>query len=75
MTEQLPEAIVQEAEEVKPAPIKCAIVSAIREDGSVFIELHGHDHNLITLEGLVKYAERYVSEQWASKTQGEKNNA
>ena len=47
--------------------IKCAIVVGMREDGSVFVETHGSEQNLITLDGLLDYGKDYVDEQWAQK--------
>lgn len=54
-------------QEQAPSKIDCAIVVGVREDGGVFIETHGERQNLITIDGLVKYAERYVENEWAKR--------
>jgi hypothetical protein len=57
----------QTTEQDKGQIIKCALVVGMREDGSVFVETHGTEQNLIILDGLVDYGKRYVEEQWAIK--------
>lgn len=44
--------------------IKCAVVIGIKEDGSVFLETHGSEQNLITIDGLLEYGKRYISDEW-----------
>ena len=56
--------------EQQQSAIKCAIVIGIREDGGVFIETHGTDQNLITVEGLLGYGKRYVDNAWAEREIG-----
>jgi hypothetical protein len=47
--------------------IKCAILVGMREDGSVFLETHGTEQNLIILDGLLDYGKDYVDEEWKSR--------
>lgn len=53
-----------EQEQNQPA-IKCAIVVGMREDGTVFLETHGTEQNLIIIDGLLDYGKDYVDERWA----------
>lgn len=47
--------------------IKCAVVIGVREDNSVFLETHGTEQNLITIEGLLGYGNRYVNNEWSNR--------
>lgn len=55
------------AEQQQGQPIKCAVLIGIREDGSVFLETHGTEQNLITIEGLLGYGQRYVEDEWNAR--------
>lgn len=62
-TEETSEEAVQENE----AKIKCSITAAITEDGAVFLNFDGSEQHIITLQGLVGYASKYVDKMWEEK--------
>jgi uncharacterized protein YjfI (DUF2170 family) len=68
--EQVVEAEFTEVEEGKPQEgkeIHCGISVIMTEDGDVSVHVHGTNQNLIIIEGLLKYAERYVDNTWAAR--------
>jgi hypothetical protein len=70
MAEQQPQEQVQPQQQ-----LRCAIVIGMREDGSVFLETHGTEQNLITVEGLLGYGRRYVENEWKARQESLQNEA
>lgn len=70
MVKKVKKAEVVEAEfeevekEEEPKKVACGLLVALTVDGDVSIQLLGENQNLVTLDGLVKYAERYLDKTW-----------
>lgn len=47
--------------------IKCAIVIGVKDNGGIFVETHGTEQNLVTLDGLLDYGKRYISQEYDKK--------
>lgn len=54
----------QQQEEQPQQRIECGIVVVLLENGDMSVQFLGERQNLITLDGLLKYAERYLDNQW-----------
>lgn len=54
----------QQVQQQEEQPIRCGLLVGVYEDGSVFFKTMGSEPHLVTLDGLVKYAERYVEDMW-----------
>lgn len=61
------EEATEEAAQETEAKIKCSITAAITEDGAVFLNFDGSEQHIITLQGLVGYASKYVDKMWEDK--------
>jgi hypothetical protein len=56
----------QEAEVVETGEpkISCGFSVLMTEEGDIFFNPYGSNPNLVTMDGLLKYAERYLEKQW-----------
>jgi hypothetical protein len=48
-------------------PIACGFSVIMTEDGDISFHPHGSNPNLVTMDGLLKYAERYLEREWAPR--------
>jgi hypothetical protein len=65
---------VTEAPAAEEKAILCGFSVIMTEDGDISFHPHGSNPSLVTLDGLLKYAERYLEREWAPRltpTQGE----
>jgi hypothetical protein len=57
----------QEAPVQEEKAILCGFSVIMTEDGDISFHPHGSNPNLVTLDGLLKYAERYLEKEWAPR--------
>jgi hypothetical protein len=69
--------VVEAPAEVVEAPvapqepeIACGFTVTMTVDGDIAFRPFGSNPNLVTLDGLLKYAERYLEREWAPRLQG-----
>lgn len=62
---------VEEADEapsnptkIEDLPTECEVRIGVKVDGSIYFTISGEKANLLTLDGLLKYAERRVKQHW-----------
>lgn len=48
-------------------PIKTGVLVAITEAGDLHFQLLGSDQNLLTVEGLLKYADKHMAKVWEAR--------
>lgn len=52
-------------EEVKEqVPVRCEIVLGVLADGRLYFNVAGEGTDLLVIDGLIKYAERRMKQQW-----------
>lgn len=54
----------QPVQEEQKLPILCGLAVVLLENGDLSVQFMGSNQNLVTLDGLLKYAERYLDKQW-----------
>lgn len=60
------EVVVEEVQQEQAAPeIRCAVTVGITTGGDVFFDIDGQDQNLVTVDGLLKYAQRHMDNVWS----------
>lgn len=68
-----PKRAAKKQEEVQEAPaapeVMCGFAVTMTEDGDIAFRPFGTNPNLVTLDGLLKYAERYLDREWAPRLQ------
>jgi len=52
------------AEEPVENPIRCELVIGVLKDGRLYFNVHGDGADLLVIDGLIKYAERRMRQQW-----------
>lgn len=67
-TEQVVEGEFTEVKEpTQEKEILCGMSIVMTEDEGVSVHIHGTNQNLVFLDGLLKYAERYMDNTWKSR--------
>lgn len=61
------EAPAVEAPVEEEKAIACGFSVIMTEDGDLSFHPHGSNPNLVTMDGLLKYAERYLAKEWAPR--------
>lgn len=65
---QVKEVEVQEAEIVEEeVGIQCELTVGINENGDIYLKVGGTVQSLVTMDGLLKYAERHIEALWKDK--------
>jgi hypothetical protein len=54
----------EQSQDTVQASFSCAIVVGLLKNGAPYFNAIGDDVNLLTLDGLVKYAERCMKQNW-----------
>lgn len=49
--------------------IVCELRVGLRKDGGIFFNIHGEDQSLITISGLLRYAEEEQKQIWSNRLQ------
>ena len=64
---------VEEAQEEKREAIECLVSVGITEEGNMFFNISRSKQSLVTVDGLLKYAERHMENVWKDRfeTKGE----
>lgn len=62
----------EEVKEVQQAkkedkPVLCGLSVLMNEDGDISVHVHGSNQNLVLMDGLLKYAERYLDGTWEER--------
>jgi hypothetical protein len=58
------EELDEQAEETEQKPPKCLVQLGYNEDGGLIFEVRGEDTSLLTVEGLLSYAQREMGRYW-----------
>lgn len=61
----------QEAPQAEEKAIACGFSVVMTEDGDISFHPHGSNPNLVTMDGLLKYAERYLAKEWGPRLGGQ----
>ena len=62
---------VEEAQEEKREAIECLVSVGITEEGNMFFNISGSKQSLVTVDGLLKYAERHMESVWKDRLSAE----
>jgi hypothetical protein len=49
------------------SPVKCEIVAGIREDSSIYFNIGGSNPDMLTIDGLIKFADRRMKQYWDAR--------
>lgn len=63
--EVITQEVAQEAQEDKA--ILCGLSVMMSEAGDISVHVHGSNQNLVLMDGLLKYAERYLDNTWKER--------
>lgn len=51
-------------EQKEEVPIQCEITVGILANGRIYFEIDGDEPNMLVIDGLIKYADRMMKQQW-----------